>query len=238
MQTSWLQDLLHHRRSRHPPLLHRQSLLWRTPTADATTEEVAADEDTTTSASGFEVSRAEPCASFCHSRETDLRRAEDDDYDQGFRNQRPRQEPPPGTRIRRGLLEIAEDAGRLPHKVAADLAKLTADNYEDDFVRETFSTVALKLAVEQPFKIPFVAAVVLYANAEKSQIAQDIITKAGSQLQDALDAGRWKDVKLLLRFLACLSQLFEQDGILPILDELFSRAADLQTASSEDVSSK
>jgi nuclear cap-binding protein subunit 1 len=31
-----------------------------------------------------------------------------------------------------------------------------------------------------------------------------------------------------------LSQVFEEDGVLPILDELFSRAVDLQTASQED----
>ncbi|KAK4501670.1 hypothetical protein PRZ48_007479 [Zasmidium cellare] len=159
---------------------------------------------------------------------------EDDDYDQGFRNQRQRQEPPPGTRIRRGLIEIAEDHGRLPHEVAANLAKLTADNYEDEYVKEVFSTVALKLVGEQPYKIPFVAAVVLYANAEKAEVAQNVIERAQKQTQEALEGGHWRQFKLLLRFLACLSPLFEQDGVMPILDELFNRAADLQTASSED----
>ncbi|SMR56682.1 unnamed protein product [Zymoseptoria tritici ST99CH_3D1] len=162
------------------------------------------------------------------------KRRDDDDFDQSFRNQRPRQEPPPGTRIRRGLLELAEDAGRLPHEVAANLAKLTAETYEDEYVRDTFCTVALKLVVEQPFKIPFVAAVVLYGNAEKSEMARDVIKRAGEQLQDALEAGHWREFKLLLRFLACMAPLFEEDGVLPILDELFNRAVDLQTASSED----
>lgn len=162
-------------------------------------------------------------------------RSDDDDFDQRDRNQRQRQEPPPGTRIRRGLLELAEDHGRLPHEVAANLAKLTAENYEDEYVRDTFTVATMKLVVEQPFKIPFVAAVVLYGNAEKSSMAQDIIKSAGEKLQEALQAGQWRDFKLLLRFLACLSPLFEEDGVMPILDELFSRAVDLQTASSEDV---
>ena len=161
---------------------------------------------------------------------------DDDDFDQRERNQRQRQEPPPGTRIRRGLLEIAEDHGRLPHEVAANLAKLTAENYEDEYVRDTLTTATLKLVLEQPFKIPFVAAVVLYGNAEKPSMAQDVIERIGQQLQDALAAGQWRDFKLLLRFLACLSPLFEEDGVMPILDELFNRAVDLQTASSEDVS--
>lgn len=161
---------------------------------------------------------------------------DDEDYDQGFRNQRQRQEAPPGTRIKKGLIDIAEDHGRLPHEVAGNLAKLAADNYADEYVRDTFVSVSLMLVTEQPFKIPFVAAVVLYANAEKSEMAVDVIDRVGKQLQVALKDGQWREFKLLLRFLACLSQLFEADGIMPILDELFSRAVDMQTASSEDVS--
>jgi nuclear cap-binding protein subunit 1 len=112
---------------------------------------------------------------------------------------------------------------------------LTAETYDDEYVRDTFTTVVLKLVVEQPFKIPFVAAVVLYGNTEKSDMARDVVKLAGEKLQDALEAGQWREFKLLLRFLACLSPLFEEDGVMPILDELFNRAVDLQTASSEDV---
>ncbi|KAM3418039.1 hypothetical protein BST61_g6248 [Cercospora zeina] len=162
------------------------------------------------------------------------KRRDDDDYEQGFRNQRQRQEPPPGTRIRKGLLEIGEDLLRLPHEVAANVAKLAADNYEDDYVKDTFRIASLKLVLEQPFKIPYIAAVVLYANAEKSEMAEHVIKHAAQELQAAMDAGKLKEVKLLLRFLSCLGPLFEQDGIVPILDELFDKAADLQTASTED----
>ena len=123
----------------------------------------------------------------------------------------------------------------MPQDVAANIAKLTADNYDDEYVKETLGTVTQKLVIEQPFKIPFVAGVVLYANAEKSVIAQDVIGRMGLQLQEALNGGRWRETKLLLRYLACLGPMFEEDGIMPILDELFNRAADLQTASSEDV---
>ncbi|KAI5365253.1 Putative nuclear cap-binding protein subunit 1 [Septoria linicola] len=162
------------------------------------------------------------------------KRRDDDDYDQGFRNQRQRQEPPPGTRIRKGLLEIGEDLLRLPHEVAANVAKLAADNYDDEYVKDTFRVASLKLVLEQPFKIPFIAAVVLYANGERSEMAEDLIKHVSQELQGAMDAGRLKDVKLLLRFLACLGPLFEQDGMLAVLDELFDKAADLQTASTED----
>jgi nuclear cap-binding protein subunit 1 len=52
--------------------------------------------------------------------------------------------------------------------------------------------------------------------------------------QEAVDTGSWREFKLLLRFLGCLQGVFEGDGVFPLLDELFSRAADQQTASQED----
>lgn len=213
---------------------------WLTMTGDQNIEEVEADTTAAAavvgSASEEEVCAPEAGIQTISERQlnTNVRRIDDDDFDQGFRNQRHRPEPPPGTRIRRGLLEIAEDHGKLHHKVAAELAKLTADNYDDEYVKDTFNLATLKLVVEQPFKIPFVAAVLLYANTEKSEIAANVIAKVGQQMQEAVEGGRWREFKLLLRFVACVSRIFEEDGVLPILDELFDRAADLQAASSED----
>ncbi|KAK5134803.1 hypothetical protein LTR08_006035 [Meristemomyces frigidus] len=166
------------------------------------------------------------------------RNREDDDFDNGngngYRNQRPRQNAAPGTLLRRGLVELAEDPLRLPHEVAANLGKLAAENWEDEYVRDTFCVVALKLVVEQPFKIPFLAGVVLFANAENADVAKQVVGEATPLLQELLAAGQWREFKLMLRFLACMSQLYEEDGIIPILDELFNRAVDLQTASPDD----
>lgn len=89
--------------------------------------------------------------------------------------------------------------------------------------------------VEQPLKIPFLAAIVLAANPQSSQIAHEIIARSGTVMQEYLDVGAWREVKLVLRFLGCLQELLEEDGVFSILEELFSRAVDLQTASSEDV---
>ncbi len=90
--------------------------------------------------------------------------------------------------------------------------------------------------VEQPFKIPFIAAIVLVVNPSQPEIAQEVLAKAGTIIQEHLEVGAWREVKLVLRFLGCLQGLLEGDGVFPILEELFSRAVDLQTASSEDVS--
>ncbi len=89
--------------------------------------------------------------------------------------------------------------------------------------------------VEQPFKIPFAAAIVLSANPQKHEITQEILRRAGIAMQRYLEAGAWREVKLVLRFLGCVQGLFEGDGVFTVLEELFSRAVDLQTASSEDV---
>lgn len=90
--------------------------------------------------------------------------------------------------------------------------------------------------VEQPFKIPFAAPIVLYTNERNPAFAKLVLEKTTARLQAAVDEGEWRTFKLLLRFLGIMQSLFEGQGVLPLLEELFDRAADLQTASSDDVS--
>jgi nuclear cap-binding protein subunit 1 len=75
---------------------------------------------------------------------------EDDDIEHDHRNQRRRQEaPPPGTSIKRKLLELAEDVnGRElgnSKDSAVEIARLAADNWEDEYVRDVFVNIVLKL---------------------------------------------------------------------------------------------
>jgi nuclear cap-binding protein subunit 1 len=116
------------------------------------------------------------------------------------------------------------------------IAKSVAENYEDEELRKSYVDIATDLVIEQPLKIPFIAATVLVANNYKSELVEDVLKRARESLQQYIDAGAWREVKLLLRFLGCLQSIFEGDGVFPILEELFARAVDLQTASSEDVS--
>lgn len=76
----------------------------------------------------------------------------------------------------------------------------------------------------------------MVANPESPDLAREALTRAASVLNKYFKSGLWREVKLVLRFLACLQGILEGDGVFPILEELFSRAVDLQTASSEDVS--
>lgn len=56
-------------------------------------------------------------------------------------------------------------------------------------------------------------------------------------MRQHVETGSWREVKLNLRFLGGLQGLFEGDGIFTVLEDLFSRAVELQTESSEDVCS-
>ena len=106
--------------------------------------------------------------------------------------------------------------------------------YQENYLQ--YKTDVGPSAVEQPLKIPFIAAIVIIINPQKPEVVQEILARAAKAVQEYLKAGHWREVKLVLRFLACLQGLLEGDGVFPLLDELFSRAVDLQTSSSEDVS--
>lgn len=85
-------------------------------------------------------------------------------------------------------------------------------------------------------KIPFLTAVIIVINPRRFELVQEVLEKAVTITQQYLENGAWREVKLILRFLGCLQGVLASDGVFPVLEELFSRAVDLQTASSEDVS--
>ncbi|KZF21279.1 hypothetical protein L228DRAFT_253707 [Xylona heveae TC161] len=159
-------------------------------------------------------------------------RHEPDDYER--RSQRRRYEEPLDVQVGRQLLTVADSALKRPEDDIVGVAKTLVQHYDDVEVRNTFLETLLQMVVEQPLKVPFLAAIVLVANPEKSVIATDVLSRTGESAQKFIDTGSWREFKLLLRFLACMQGLFEGDGIFDILEELFSRAVDLQTASSED----
>ncbi|KAL8694516.1 MAG: hypothetical protein Q9218_000846 [Villophora microphyllina] len=115
------------------------------------------------------------------------------------------------------------------------IANTVTEYYDDNEIRENFLDLVSQLVVEQPLKIPFVAAVILALNNKKPELAQESLIRAVAALDEHFKAGAWRETKLLLRFLACLQGILEDDGLFPVLEELFSRAVDLQTASTEDV---
>ena len=88
---------------------------------------------------------------------------------------------------------------------------------------------------EQPLKIPFLASLLLILNVQKPDLVGAVLNAAQVVIKQHIKIGAWREVKLVLRLFSCLQGLLEGDGVFPILEELFSRAVDLQTASTEDV---
>jgi len=89
--------------------------------------------------------------------------------------------------------------------------------------------------IEQPLKIPFIAAVALYGNEVKPEMAIEAMKRVGDRAQEALNAGEWKEFKLLIRFFACLQPLYQDDGVFALLGQLFDTVVDLQSANENDV---
>ncbi|KAI1377448.1 MIF4G like-domain-containing protein [Hypoxylon crocopeplum] len=157
---------------------------------------------------------------------------DDDEYDR--RPQRRRYDVPLPVRIRKQLLGLAESPLRRWHEEVQSIAHVVADNYEDQELRTSFLELIPQMLVEQPLKTPFVAAVVLVVNSLKPDILDDLLARVANATEEKVKVGEWRDVKLYLKFLACLQSCLEGDGLFPLLEELFSRAVDLQTASSDD----
>ncbi|KAI1139036.1 MIF4G like-domain-containing protein [Hypoxylon sp. FL0543] len=157
---------------------------------------------------------------------------DDDDYDR--RTQRRRYDAPLPVRIRKQLLGLAESPLRRWHEEVQSIAHVVADHYEDQELRTSFLELVPQMLIEQPLKTPFVAAVVLVINSLKPDILSDLLARVAHATEEKVKVGEWRDVKLYLKFLACLQSCLEGEGLFPLLEELFSRAVDLQTASSDD----
>ncbi|KAF2638947.1 hypothetical protein P280DRAFT_430508 [Massarina eburnea CBS 473.64] len=147
---------------------------------------------------------------------------------------RRRYEEPAFAKARRQILNIASST-KLPQDEAIEIAEFLRDNYDDEQIQAQFFDVFVQLIVDQPFKIPFIAAVAFYGNQIKPEFTVQAIKLVGDRLQEALTAGQWRDFKLLLRFLACLTPIFEEDSIFALLGQLFDTVVDLQSANENDV---
>ncbi|KAF2418659.1 cap binding protein [Tothia fuscella] len=159
---------------------------------------------------------------------------EDDDIERERRPARRRYEEPIASRLRREIVAIAENVMGPYEDQCAGIGREIGLNFEDDQIRGPFLDNLVQLLKEQPMKIPFVAAVILYANDVNSEAGKETMARVGAQLQNALEKGDWREFKLLLRFFGCLQGILQEGGVLPVLDELFDLAADQMAASEED----
>ncbi len=138
-------------------------------------------------------------------------------------------------KVRKQLLSIAESPLKRVEEEVLSIAKTICDNFEDVELRDTFYDLTLQLVVEQPFKIPFVAAVTLIVNTMRGDLAEEILNRAAAATNRAIVKGDWRDVKLYMKYLGSLQGLLEGEGIFPVLQDLLTKAVDLQTENNEEV---
>jgi nuclear cap-binding protein subunit 1 len=87
--------------------------------------------------------------------------------------------------------------------------------------------------VEQPFKIPFVATVVRVANVDKEEIGKAVVNHFTTALNKFLALGAFTQIKLVLRFFACLGDMIGESGVLPLLEQLIAKLPDYQKEGDE-----
>jgi nuclear cap-binding protein subunit 1 len=158
---------------------------------------------------------------------------DDDDYDR--RPQRRRYEDPLIVRVRKQLLSIAESPLKPIEEEINTIAKIVCDNLEDQELQNGFVDLVVQLVTEQPFKTPFVAAVVLNVNTLKSEIVDNVLEKVVERTNSMVQIGEWREVKLLLKFLGGLQGVLEGDGVWSVLQDVLGKAIELQTENSEEV---
>lgn len=139
------------------------------------------------------------------------------------------------SRVRKQFLSIAESPLKRVEDEVLSIAKLVADNSEDEEVKNSFFDLVIQLVVEQPFKIPFVAAVVLVVNTLKSELVKEVLGRAVMRVNEVVVKGEWREVKLLMKFLGGLQGLFDGEGVWIPIQDILERAVELQTDNNEEV---
>ncbi|CAD6501717.1 BgTH12-01967 [Blumeria graminis f. sp. triticale] len=157
---------------------------------------------------------------------------DEEDYDR--RPQRRRHEEPISARIRKQLLSLAESPVKRVEDEIVSVAKTVCENLEDGELKAGFLGLVVQLIVEQPFKIPFVAAVILVVDTIKSELVEEVLERSVSRLNGCIQNGEWREAKLLMKFLGCLQGVLEGEGVWIALQDFLTKAVDLQTENNEE----
>lgn len=76
--------------------------------------------------------------------------------------------------------------------------------------------------MELPPKIPYFASLFAVANARKQVIGKDILDFTIAKVKELLEEGDLTKAKLMLRFLAGLTRIVDDDGVMLVIGEIVS----------------
>ncbi|KAF8472506.1 MIF4G like-domain-containing protein [Kalaharituber pfeilii] len=161
------------------------------------------------------------------------KRYREDDFDEREYRRQPHESLL--ARLQRELLAIAESPLARIEDVIKTITKLFTSNYENEELRTGFRTLIQQMIIEQPFKIPFVAVVILVSNSGLPEAAEEILKDTYQSAQRYLDEGNFTSLKLVLRFLGCCQGLHTDDGVFKFLFELLIKAEALKLAGNENI---
>ncbi|ODV90302.1 hypothetical protein CANCADRAFT_2032 [Tortispora caseinolytica NRRL Y-17796] len=124
-------------------------------------------------------------------------------------------------RFRRGLATIGDDTDE---DVYDHISRVVQNIPKDMFLPEielSNKKYVFVLCKEQSFKIPLVATTIMSAAAIEPKVGQAILEELNQSIKDALQGSLWNDLKLYLRFAACLQPgLLDSDSLLSFVDKL------------------
>jgi nuclear cap-binding protein subunit 1 len=83
--------------------------------------------------------------------------------------------------------------------------------------------VDLFSVLELPPKIPYFASLIVVANARKQVIGKDTLDYSVAKVKELLEQGDLANAKLMLRFVAGLARIIDEDGIMNIIGEIVSK---------------
>lgn len=83
--------------------------------------------------------------------------------------------------------------------------------------------------LELPVKIPYFASLFVVANARKQVVGKDVLDFSITKVKELLEQGDFVKAKLMLRFLAGLARIIEEDGIMQVIGEIVSKIEGQET---------
>jgi hypothetical protein len=77
--------------------------------------------------------------------------------------------------------------------------------------------------LELPPKIPHYASLFVVANARKQIVGKEILDFTIAKVKELIEQGEMISAKLMLRFLAGLGRIVEEDGVTTVIGEIVSK---------------
>ncbi|KAI5803149.1 MIF4G like-domain-containing protein [Geopyxis carbonaria] len=151
-------------------------------------------------------------------------RSDDDDGDYRRGNRYDREDSL--AKLKRETIALADSPLVKIEDALQNVATGFIQNFDNEEFRASYLDCLHDLVIEQPFKIPFVATVIRVANLEKEEVAKVVVEHMGAALQKFLQLGLFTQVKLLMRFFACLGNVIGDDGVRPLLEQIIEKLPD------------